>query len=294
MANSGYYIAVLLLVFGNFAASLSDVAVKLLDGNVATFQYVLLRQLFSLALIFPLWFRQPPNMRRLYHPGLNVFRAHLILIGSACMVVAITHLPLATANAVFYAAPLLMLPLSILLLSETPSITKIATSLVGFIGVLVVLRPSEFHWAAVFALGTAITLALFNITARKLPSRQSVISTLFWTTLFSLPIASLLAISVWQPLSYQELLLIVASASFILLYNGVAVTAYKKAPAGNIAVAENSGLLFVTLFGIMWFNEVPDWLTVLGIIMIIIPLLPWNNLKATKRYTKHQKNKLLK
>ncbi len=281
---SAYHLAILLLVFGNFTASLSDVAVKLLDGEVPTFQYVLLRQLFSLALIFPLWFRQQPSARRLYSPGLNVLRAHLILIGSACMVIAITHLPLATANAVFYAAPLLMLSLSILLLKETPSAPKIIASLVGFLGVLVVLRPSEFHWAAVFALGTAMTLALFNVTARKLPTQQTVISTLFWTTLLSLPAASVLAISVWEPLNSKGLLLILASASLILAYNGVAVAAYKKAPAGNIAVAENSGLLFVTLFGIVWFNEVPDWLTVVGIIMIVVPLIPWKNLKLTKRH----------
>ena len=281
---SAYHLAILLLVFGNFTASLSDVAVKLLDGEVPTFQYVLLRQLFSLALIFPLWFRQQPSARKLYSRGLNVLRAHLILIGSACMVVAITHLPIATANAVFYAAPLLMLPLSILLLKETPSAPKIIASLVGFLGVLVVLRPSEFHWAAVFALGTAMTLALFNVTARKLPTQQTVISTLFWTTLLSLPAASVLAISVWEPLNSKGLLLILASASLILAYNGVAVAAYKKAPAGNIAVAENSGLLFVTLFGIVWFNEVPDWLTVVGIIMIVVPLIPWKNLKLTKRH----------
>ncbi|WP_159657116.1 DMT family transporter [Vibrio atypicus] len=283
---SAYHLAILLLVFGNFTASLSDVAVKLLNGDVPTFQYVLLRQLLSLALIFPLWFRQKPSARKLYRPGLNLFRAHLILIGSGCMVVAITHLPLATANAVFYAAPLLMLPLSILLLKETPSATKIAASLVGFLGVLVVLRPSEFHWAALFALGTAITLALFNVTARKLPAQQTVISTLFWTTLLSLPVASVLALSVWKPLNAQELLLILASASLILAYNGVAVAAYKKAPAGNIAVAENSGLLFVTLFGVMWFNEVPDWLTIVGIVMIVVPLIPWRNLKPIKRHAR--------
>jgi drug/metabolite transporter (DMT)-like permease len=286
MAISTYHLAILLLVFGNFTASLSDVAVKLLNGDVPIFQYVLLRQLLSLALIFPLWFRQKPNARKLYRLGLNLFRAHLILIGSGCMVVAITHLPLATANAVFYAAPLLMLPLSILLLRETPSATKIAASLVGFLGVLVVLRPSEFHWAALFALGTAITLALFNVTARKLPAQQTVISTLFWTTLLSLPIASVLALSVWKQLNAQELLLILASASLILAYNGVAVAAYKKAPAGNIAVAENSGLLFVTLFGVMWFNEVPDWLTIVGIVMIVVPLIPWRNLKPIKRHAR--------
>ncbi|WP_391088975.1 EamA family transporter [Vibrio sp. NH-UV-68] len=272
---SATYSAILLLVVGNLAASLSDVAVKLLDGQVSTFQYVFLRQLISTAVIFPLWWRQTPSNKRLHSPKLNLFRAHLIIIGSACMVVAITHLTLATANAVFYAAPLLMLPLAVLLLDEKTSLQRWVASIFGFIGVIVVLRPSEFHWAALFALGTTLTLALFNLTARKLPSDQGVISTLFWTSLLSLPVSALLAFIYWTPISLAHLTLIVASASLILVYNGLAVMAYRKAPAGQIAIAENSGLIFIVLFGVIGFDEIPDWMTALGITMIILPLMPW-------------------
>ena len=56
----------------------------------------------------------------------------------------------------------------------------------------------------------------------------------------------------------------------------MAVLAYQKAPAGEIALAEYFGLVFVTLFGIWWFDEIPDWLTAIGILMIVLPLLPWD------------------
>ncbi len=271
--------AILLLIVGNLAASLSDVAVKLLNGEVSSFQYVFIRQLLSTIVILPLWLRQNKAERGLIAKQLTAMRAQLVLIGSSCMLVAITHLSLATANAVFYAAPLLMLPLSALLLKETPSMTKIIASFIGFSGVLVVLRPSEFHWAAIFALGTAITIALFNVTARKLPAEQPIISTLFWTSALSLPIAGVLAFVTWQPLSIELLSLILISAGLILGYNGLAISAYRRAPASSIAIAENSGLLFVTLFGVLWFSEVPDWLTAVGIMMIILPLLPWHKIK---------------
>lgn len=279
MTRSATYSAILLLIIGNLAASLSDGAVKLLDGEVTTFQYVFLRQLISTLVILPFWFAQAPDVRRLRSPKLNLFRAHLIIIGSGCMVVAITHLTLATANAVFYAAPLLMLPLAVLLLNEKTSLSRWLASMFGFAGVLVVLRPSEFHWAALFALGTTFTLALFHLTARKLPSEQNVITTLFWTSLLSIPVSALLAWVAWTPISLYHLLLILGSASLILLYNGLAVIAYRRAPAGNIAIAENSGLIFVVLLGVIGFNEVPDGLTALGIVMIVLPLMPW------QRYT---------
>lgn len=278
MGPSTTYFAIILLVIGNFAASLSDVAVKLLNGEVLTFQYIFIRQLLSAVVIFPLWWRQPPPQRKMYSPKLNLLRAHLILVGSGCMVIAITHLTLATANAVFYAAPLLMLPLAIVLLGERPTLQRSLATVFGFVGVMVVLRPSEFHWAALFALGTTLTLALFNLSARRLSNQQTVVSTLFWTSLLSLPISAILALLYWQPIPNSHVLLILASATLILTYNGLAVMAYQRSPASSIAVAENSGLVFVALFGVVWFDEVPDWLTALGIMMIITPLMPWKGL----------------
>ncbi|TVM55889.1 DMT family transporter [Vibrio cholerae] len=282
-------LAVWLLVLGNLAASLSDVAVKMLQGEVVPFQYMFLRQLFAFAFIWPVWRKQPKVLRQLHDTKVTLIRAHLVLLGAGCMVVAISYLPLATANAVFYAAPLLMLPLSILFLKERPTRAKIIATITGFLGVLIVLRPSQFHWAALFALGTACSLALFNLLARTIPERQPVVTTLMWTTLFSLPISGLLAAAYWQPFSLHQWLWIAASSGLILLYNGLAVAAYQKAPASQIALAEYSGLIFVAAFGAFWFAEMLDSLTWLGIGMIILPLLPsawlakwWGLLTAPK------------
>ena len=267
-------LAIILLILGNLLASLSDVAVKVLDGGVSPFQYIFLRQLVSLALLFPFWIRQSSTSRNLSNPKITVLRAHILLIGSGCMVVSITYLSLATANAVFYTAPLLMIPLSMLLLNERPSAKKVLQTVIGFIGVVIILRPSQFHWAAIFALGTAMTLASYNILVRKIPNEQSVITTLFWTTLLSLPVSGGLAWFYWQPLTHNEIFWIALSATFIISYNGLATMAYKKAPATQISLAEYSGLIFVVLFGVMWFDEVPDGLTLVGIGLIIFPLMP--------------------
>lgn len=271
---SDYSVALVALILGNLAASLSDVSVKMLNGNVSPFQYMFVRQLVSLLIIFPLWLRQPRQQRQLSNIKTTALRAHLVLIGSGCMLVAITYLPLATANAVFYAAPILMLPLSMWLLKEKPTNNKILATLFGFCGVLIVLRPQHFHWAAGFALVTAFTLALFNILAKRIPAQQTVVTTLMWTSMFSLPIAAILASSNWQPMTFGQAGWIAFSALLILSYNGLAVFAYQKAAANQIALAEYSGLLFVVFFGVIWFDEIPDALTWLGIGMIVLPLLP--------------------
>ncbi|OLQ86710.1 multidrug transporter [Vibrio ponticus] len=271
-------LAILLLVVGNLAASLSDVAVKLLNGEISSFQYVFMRQLLSVLIILPLWWKQPASQRALTAPGVIGIRAVLIMLGSGCMMIAITHLPLATANAVFYAAPLIMLPLSVWILKEIPPLAKVLATSIGFVGVLMVLRPSQFHWAAWFALGTATTLAVFNILARKLPPEQPVITTLFWTSVMTVPLSGIMAALYWQPITLEQVGLVALSAGLILTYNGLAVMAYRKAPAGQIALAEYSGLVFVVIIGIWGFNEIPDSLTTLGIAMIILPLLPYREI----------------
>ncbi|SON50743.1 DMT family transporter [Vibrio tapetis] len=272
--------ALLLLVAGNLFASLSDVSVKLLNGELSTYQYIFIRQLIGFLVVLPFWLRLSKVQQSVGSLPLNLFRAHLVIIGSGCMMIAVTHLPLATANAVFYAAPVLMLPLSIWLLKEIPAKSKVIATCIGFIGVLIVLRPSQFHWAALFAMGTAITLALFNILVRKLPVGQPVVTTLFWTSLLSLPVSGLLAFIHWQPMSFVQLGWVASSAILILTYNGCAVLAYRKVSADQIAMVEYSGLVFVTLFGVLWFEEVPDWITLVGIVLIVLPMLIRRNSKS--------------
>lgn len=281
------HLALLALIAGNFLASLSDVAVKMLDGDVSAYQYVFLRQLLATLVALPFYLKtrlKNSNIGDKENGKINwkvtLVRAHLVIVGACSMVVAITYLPLATANAVFYAAPILMLPLSVLILKEKLSTAKVILTIVGFIGVLVVLRPSQFHWALSFALLTALTLALYQILVRKLPLDQSVSHTLFWTSLASLPVSGILAYTNWQPITVTQLGWIVASSFCILSYSGLAVYAYKLAQADQIALSEYSGLIFVTIFGVIWFSEIPDLITLCGIALIIAPMLPLKVLRT--------------
>lgn len=265
--------AILLLVISNLFASLSDVAVKLLDGEISPFQYTFLRLLISAIILFPLWWRSSFSERRIGDINITVIRAHLVLIGSGCMMVALTYMPLTTANAVFYTAPLLMMPLSYWLLNESVARTQIMWTLMGFIGVLIILRPSQFHWAAICALVCALTFALYNVLVKKLPSTQPVTTTLFWTCVMALPVSGGLAIAFWQPISWSLLGLVAASAIAILITHGLAILAYQNANTSRVGMAEYSGLLFVTWFGVIWFDEIPEALTFIGVALIIAPIM---------------------
>ncbi|MCW8348869.1 MULTISPECIES: DMT family transporter [Vibrio] len=266
--------ALFLLIFANLLASFSDVSLKVLNGEVPTFQYVFIRQLFSVILLLPLWLKLPKAVRMQGGCRINFLRAQFILMGSGCAMIAVTHLTLATANAMFYVGPILMLPLSVILLKEKLNSTKVIATLIGFIGVVIVLRPEQFHWAAIAGLGSALSMGVGNVLIKRLPNDQHIVATLFWTGVMTLPLALALAIPQWSTIEWHHIGWIMVINLLVLGYHALVVVAYRKAPANQIALAEYSGLIFVTAFGVMWFDEIPDILTLIGIALIVIPIMP--------------------
>ncbi|WPC76514.1 DMT family transporter [Vibrio porteresiae] len=266
--------SILLLVGANLLAAFSDVTLKVLNGEVPTFEYVFIRQLIGTGLLFPFWWKLPKEQRQEGLSWITFSRAQLILLGSACAMIAVTYLPLATANAMFYVAPLLMLPLAFLLLKEHPTLKQILATAAGFAGVLIVLRPEQFQWAAIAGLGCALSNALCNLLIRRLPAQQALVSTLFWTGLMTLPISLLLALPQWEPIRWANLGWIVLINLLVLGYHALVVMAYRPVEANRIALAEYSGLVFATILGFVLFAEMPDLLTCIGIVLIVIPMMP--------------------
>ena len=107
-------LAMTLLIIGNIIGVFSDALIKTLPADTATYQFVLFRQLTAVLILLP--FCLLSNKQSLF-AGLkwHFIRGHIWLLGTIFMVFALGALPLATVNAIFYTAPLLMLPLAMIL-----------------------------------------------------------------------------------------------------------------------------------------------------------------------------------
>lgn len=265
-------LAMTLLIVGNLVAVFSDALIKTLDANTAIFQFVFFRQLTAVLILAPFCFS---TSRKSFIDGLkwHALRAHIWLIGAIFMVIAINAMPLATANAIFYAAPLIMLPMAMMAFSEKLTKHSVAAGMLGFAGVLVVIRPTELNWAAIAALVVAFTLAANNLLIRKLPTHQTVAQTLLLTNLAGMPASLGLAVWEGQPWDWAPLLTAAGSSAFILIYAATCVIAYRSAESNKIASAEYSGLLGAVGVGLLWFDEVPDLAMLIGTAMIILPLV---------------------
>ncbi len=264
--------AILLLIIGNAMALISDVFIKLLEPNAPIFQFAFLRCLLTLAFLLPL--AKKLDRQHLFS-GLKIhaLRAHIHLAGIVCMVIALTNLHLATANAIFYAAPILVMVLSVLLFREKLTPLSVVAVFSGFTGIIVILRPVEFNWAVIAALGSAFALAINAVMVRQLPREQSTVHKLFLNYVLIVPAAA--ALAWWEGASWNPEILISAagSALFILGYNITVLLAYKQVDANQVTSAEYTGLIWAVGIGWIWFGEVPDLWFLAGSTMIVVPLV---------------------
>jgi drug/metabolite transporter (DMT)-like permease len=264
--------AIALLVVGNLLAILSDTLIKWVSGDIALFQFVAVRLGFSLLMLLP--FASLIDRRRLWAGSkVHLLRSHVGLAGILCMVVALGSLPLATANAIFYAAPVLVMILGVLFFGERLERSSLFAVCGGLLGVVIILRPTEMTLAGFTALGLAAALAINAVLVRKLPRDQSVVHSLVLNYLFALPAAIVLAVIEGAPIDVSSMGAAFGSALFILGYNMTVILAYRHVDANQVTASEYTGIVWAFLIGWLLFAEVPDAWFWVGTTLIVVPLM---------------------
>lgn len=276
MAGSTTRSAILLLIMGNAMAIISDVLVKMMGSDAPIFQFIFMRTALTVLLLLP-FYRQFTHAQPFAGLTIHLIRAILHLLGMFCMVTALTHLPLATANAIFYLAPLLVMLLAVMIFNEKLTRLSLAAVVSGLAGCIVILRPVDFNWAAVAALGGALVLAINAVLVRLLPADQSTTHKLFINHLLMLPMA--IPLFAWEWITVAPgwrpdiMAYAFGSGAFILVYGLTVLLAYRSVDASRVTSAEYTGLIWATLIGWVMFAEAPDLWFLVGASMIVVPLV---------------------
>jgi drug/metabolite transporter (DMT)-like permease len=273
MSSRVIVFAVLALIIGNLFATFADVIVKYIAIESAVFQYIFIRQLIVVIIVTPFWLKLPKAERGIVLPKVYAFRACLTSIGAPATVLALLHLPLATANMIFYLAPFITLILGLIVFKEEIHTHRFAVVLLGFFGVFIALKPDYIGIEAGYALITAIAVACFNVSVKWLPKKNSTVVTLFWTNVFALPLLSIGAFIYWQPITTELLILCVSTCLCFIIYQACCIYAFQNADVGAVSVAEYSGLVFAIVLGWLVFKETIDMRTIIGACFILAPIL---------------------
>lgn len=207
-------------------------------------------------------------------------RGCLLAITTLLFFAAVRTLPLADAISIFFVEPLLLTLLSALLLGETVGWRRLSAIGVGFIGALIVVRPSYavFGLPALLPLAAALCFALYLILTRKIAPREDPMTMQFWAGLFGLVVMSVALVAgaafdidifkpVW-PTLFEWLMLagigVVATVGHVMV-----VHAFRRAEAAILAPFQYLEIISATAFGFILFGDFPDLTTWCGVAIII-------------------------
>ena len=261
------------MLTGVAAFAFMDAGLKLLTARYPSTQVAALRGLTALPVVF-VWAMFSGGMRQLTQVRwpLHLVRGVLSVFMMITFAFALKELSLAKAYALFFIAPLMIAVLSIFMLGERVSRPQWFAIVIGFCGVLIVLRPDTvgFGWAGTLAvLGTALCYSLSSVLVKVIGRTDSTQAMMFWMTCMLAIGATILALPHWQPIAREH----------YLVMGGVAVTgavgqwgiteAFKRAPAASVAPLEYSGLAWVIMIDLLVWSVTPEWRTLAGAAVII-------------------------
>ena len=241
-----------------------DALLKVLVASHAVPQLMFVRFVFHTILVMAalrlITGRVPFRSRAL---GLQTLRSLSLATANAALSVALIHIPLADATAVSFAAPVMTVALAALWLGEKVSPRRWVGVGIGFLGVLVALRPpfltgEALHWAMLLPLVTAVANTAYQLMTRRLATVDDPRTTFVHTSLAAMVLTGLAQPFVWQApplgdLPWMLLLGLLGAAGHCLL-----VLAFARAPASVLAPMSYTQLAWAGLAGVLVFGDWPD------------------------------------
>jgi drug/metabolite transporter (DMT)-like permease len=244
--------------------------VKQMVMELPVFVVAIMRTAFALVLLLPWMIRVGPQGLKTNRLWAHAFRAFLGISAFVCVVYALSKLLMADAIVLAFTSPLWSIIVSTVILGEIAGPRRIAATLVGFIGVLLIVRPQGgIEPATLVALGSALLTSLAMITMKRLSATEPPTRIVFYFFVFATLILLIPAILTWQtPTPVQWAWLFGAGLLGALGQDWLA-RAYDAAEVTIIAPLDFLRLPISAVLGFALFDEIPDRLTILGMLIII-------------------------
>ena len=261
-----------MMVAGIGLFGMMDAAIKWLTDGYSTAQIVALRSWFGMPyLLVLLYWEGGLSQLRTSRPRAHLFRYVLVLALSFSFFWVLAEMKLVDAIAITFASPILVAVLSVPILKESVGIHRWCAILVGFIGVLIVLRPGTgvFQWASLVALGSALIYALLMITTRALKETETRAALMFYPQLGMSITGLLVAPFFWTSPDWEAIWLFVLVGA--LGSGGILciTQAFRLAPAATVSPFEYTALIWAALLGYFFWRELPDVYTLSGSAVVI-------------------------
>jgi Predicted permeases len=270
-----------LMVLAMLIAPFIDVFSKLATNKASPAMITTARFLFQGLFLLPVviasgGFRSFSWKQSLYH----AIRAALITLSMLCYVATLAVMPVADTLAIFFVEPIMLTVLASLFLKETIGWRRYLACFIGFLGAMIVIRPSfsEVGYITLLPIIAALCVAIFALMTRALSQKEEPWGMQFQMSLWGLLIGTVLItfggqteISILVPsLPDAPTIIWMAAVGLAAALSGIlSVYAYQRAPAAVLAPMQYLEIVSATLFGWLVFGDFPEPIKWLGISIII-------------------------
>ncbi len=249
-----------------------DGLAKGLSETYPVTQVVWARYFFHFAFMVPILLaRYRPRALLPRRVGLQVLRGGLLLAATWLFFFGLSVMPQATVLALFFVSPAVVTVLAPSLLGERVGRWRVVAVIVGFLGVVLILRPGAgvVGWGAAAALGSGIIHGFYMMFTRRLAGSAPPLVTLGYTAVLGAALMSLLMPLVWVPPTAQDLAVMVSLGVLAAAGHFLLIKAFDHAPANWLAPLGYAEMVTAVLYGFLAYGHLPDALTWAGIAVIV-------------------------
>ena len=284
-------LGLILVLLGMSLFSIQDVIIKLIADRVSLMQILFFRaSLGTLLLICFLWVSGKPIKLGSFYPKTALFRGVTFFIGFTLFYVSISRISLAEANSLFFSNPIFVTIFSVFFLKISIGIHRVFAVFVGFLGTLLIIKPSlnNINWYMVLPLITAISYSIGMLLAKKTSDKDNAFQQSFHIYLGGVILSPLITMVakygfpqyendqtkfLFMPWEFGEIyilgmLLIITITGTIGIF--LLVYAYNIGSPQSNAPMEYVLLFYSLVLGFFIFGDVPDFLSFLGIVFIVL------------------------
>ena len=272
MKRNKFLTVALLAIGATLFGSFMGAGVKLLSNELHPIIICFYRCLMGLIIITPFVARnnfralQTDNMR------LQIFRALINIISMICWFSAIGMMHFEKATALGFTTPLFTTVLAVLILGEVIRFHRTAALLLGFVGILIIIRPGymPFEFGTILMLIASFSFSFVLIFVKKLSATDSSLTIIFYHLLYMTPAFFILSIFYWENINLNQLIIFILMGASGLLSHWCLAQAFKMSDTTFVMPLQFTKLIWASLIGLFIFAEQPDiWTWVGGVIIFI-------------------------
>ena len=234
----------------------NDVMMKFLGNDISSYEIVFLRFLFGTLALVPFIFINRKSFKT-SNPLLHVSRGGILFLAIAAYCMGLQADKLAVATSINFTIPIFILILATRILGEKFSSTKLAATIIGFIGVSVIMNPtsSDFNGTSLTLIMSSFLFASLDVINKKFVSTESMMSMLFYSNLFAMLFSAIPGIYHWTTpdIGSLTLLFILGAGSNLILY--CLLKSFSYIEVSIVAPYRYLELLFAIILGYIFFQE---------------------------------------